>query len=154
MHPHIFSNSKPTKMITKSQVLGKTFISGPLAETDIHNGGTIFGVIYYQYLEFISENEVKIKNRITFNRGMANWQESKEKEIWTGHYIAESDNKHLKCELTYMNAKTKLYIDFVDENTLMCEEYFMDNGGKGRVFFNVETNQTATNIQIFGVHDN
>ena len=66
-------------MITTSQVLGKTFISAPLAETDIHNGGTIFGMIYYQYLKFISENEVKITNRVKFNRGMIDWQESKEK---------------------------------------------------------------------------
>lgn len=137
-----------------NQVLGKTFISGPLAETDIHNGGTIFGIIYYQYLEFISENEVKMTNRITFNRGMANWQESKEKEIWTGHYTVESGEKHIKCELNYMNEKTRLYIDFVDENTLLCEEYFMDNDGKGRVFFKVETNQTATNFQIFGAQNN
>ncbi len=121
-------------MITTSQVLRKTFISAPLAESDIHNGGTIFGIIYYQYLEFVSENEVKITNRITFNRGMANWQESKKKEIWIGHYTVESDNKHIKCELSYMNAKTKLYIDFADENTLLCEEYFMSDNGKGRVF--------------------
>ena len=65
-------------MLTRSQVLGKTFISALLAETDIHNGVTIFGSIYYQYFEFISENEVKITNRTTFNKGIANLQESKE----------------------------------------------------------------------------
>ncbi|MFD2287081.1 hypothetical protein GJU39_10560 [Pedobacter petrophilus] len=117
-----------------NQVLGKIFISGPLAETDIHNGGSIFGIIYYQFLEFISHNEVKITNRVTFNRGMANWQESKENEIWNGHYTVENGKKHIKCELTCMSTKTKLYIDFIDENTLLCEEYFMDNTGKGRVF--------------------
>ena len=124
-------------MITTSEVLGKTFISGPLAETDIHNGGSIFGIIYYQYLEFFSENKAKITNKVTFNSGMANWQESKEKEIWIGHYAVETDKKHIKCELIYLDAKTTLYIDFVDENTLLCEEYFMDDNGSGRVFVKV-----------------
>ncbi|WP_026976837.1 hypothetical protein [Flavobacterium tegetincola] len=130
-------------MITTSHVLGKTYISAPLAETDIHNGGTIFGIIYYQYLEFISENEVKITNRITFIRRMAGLHESKQKEIWTGYYKVESDKKHIKCELTHRNAKTILYIDLVDENTLLCEEYFMDHDGKGRVFFILENNKTV-----------
>ena len=134
MITHIHTKHFNKLMITTRKVLGKTFISGPLAETDIHNGGTIFGIIYYQYLEFLSENEVKITSKVTFNRGMANCQESKEKEIWIGHYAVDSDKKHIKCELTYMNEKATFYIDFADENTLLCEEYFMDNHGKSRVF--------------------
>ena len=118
-------------MINKEKVLGKTFISGPLAMTDIHNGGTIFGIIYYQYLEFVSENQVKMTHKVTFNRGMKDWQDSKENQTWTGV------NKHIKCELTFMKGKTKFYIDFIDENTLLCEEYFMDDNGEGRVFSKV-----------------
>lgn len=85
---------------------------------------------------------------------MAGLQESKQKEIWTGYYKVENDKKHIKCELTYRNAKTILYIDLVDENTLLCEEYFMVNNGKGRVFFKLENNQTVANSQIFRAGDN
>lgn len=122
-------------MIKIDNILGKIFISGPLAMTDIHNGGTIFGIVYYQYLEFISETQVKITNKVTFNRGMKDWQDSKENETWIGYYEVDSDNKHVKCELTYMKGKTKLYIDLIDEDTLLCEEYIMDDyNGIGRVF--------------------
>lgn len=118
---------------------GQVFISGPIAMTDIHNGGTIFGIIYYQYLEFVSDNQVKITNKVTFNRGMQDWQDSKEKESWVGFYQIDSDNKHIKCELTYMKKKTTLYADFIDNETLLCEEYYMDEGiGRGRVFSSVK----------------
>lgn len=122
-------------MITIDKAIGKTFISGPLAKTDIHNGGTIFGIIYYQYLEFISKTEVRITNKVTFNRGMREGQDSKEKEIWMGACSLDSDKKHIKCNLSYMNLKKTLYVDFIDEETLLCEEYFMDDfNGEGKVF--------------------
>lgn len=125
-------------MINKDKVLSQSFISGPLAMTDIHNGGTIFGIIYYQKLEFISENEVKMTNKVTFNRGMKDWQDSKENQTWTGTYSVDSDSKHIICELTFMKLKTKIYVDFIDEQTLLCEEYFMEEeSGHGRVFSKV-----------------
>lgn len=119
-------------------MLGKTFVSGPMANTDMHNGGTVFGVIYYQYLKFISKNEVQITNKVVFNRGMKEWQDHKEKEIWIGYYSVDSNCKHIKCELTYLNETTILYIDLIDENTLLCNEYIMDNSGKGRIFKNMK----------------
>ncbi|MEO5911763.1 MAG: hypothetical protein ABIP95_12810 [Pelobium sp.] len=128
-------------MISIEKVLGKTFISGSLAKTDIHNGGTIFGIIYNQYLEFISKKEVKLTNKVTFNRGMKDWQNAKESEIWIGAYSVDSDNKHIKCNLTCMNLKKNLYIDFIDEETLLCEEYLTDENGSGCVFSRLKTGQ-------------
>ena len=124
-------------MINSDKVLGKTFISGPLAKTDIHNGGTIFGIVYYQYLEFTAKNQLKLTNKVTFNRGMKDWQDSKEREIWIGTYSVATDHKHIKCELTYMTERTTFYIDFIDENTLLCDESFKDEDSKGRVFSKV-----------------
>ena len=49
-----------------------------------------------------------------------------------------------------MNANVKLYIDLVDENTLLCEKYFMDSHGKEWVFFNIKANQTLVNFLTFG----
>ena len=122
-------------MISKDKVVGKTFVSGPLAMTDIHNGGTIFGIIYYQYLAFVSETEVKMYNKVTFNRGMKDWQESKESEIWTGSYKGDADNKQLRCELNYQTFTKRLYVDYIDEDTLLCVEHWMDDlEGKSKVF--------------------
>ncbi|MNK00611.1 hypothetical protein D3C87_183990 [compost metagenome] len=124
--------------MTKDQIKGKVFTSGPLAMTDIHNGGSIFGIIFSQYLEFISDNEVNITNKVTFNRGMQDWQDSKEKEYWKGFYEIDRDDKHIRCELTYENKKIVLYADFIDDDTLLCEEYFnCEDNGQGRVFSRV-----------------
>ncbi len=122
-------------MINKDQVVGQTFISGPLAMTDIHNGGTIFGIVYYQQLAFISDTEVEMTNKVTFNRGMKDWQHSKENETWIGFYKADVDGKHIACELSYKNMNKKLFVDFIDDNTLFCEAYFMEEfDGKSSVF--------------------
>jgi hypothetical protein len=89
-------------------IIGHTFISGPHAMTDIHNGGTIVGIIYYTSFEFSVPNKIKVTNKVTFNRGMNVWQESKEKEIWTGFYKIDINHKHLECKIEFQNLK-KLY---------------------------------------------
>jgi hypothetical protein len=125
-------------MINKDKVLGKTFISGPLAMTEIANGGTIFGIIYYQYLNFSSECEVIMTNKVVYNKGMKDWETLKENQIWIGTYSLDSDNKHIKCELKYMKLRRLIYVDFIDDQTLLCEGYFMDEKeGKGLVFTTV-----------------
>jgi hypothetical protein len=124
-------------MTTNETIQGQLFISGPLAMTDIHNGGTIFGIIYYELLEFSSEQRVTLKNTVTFNRGMKGWQDQKESESWEGVYEVASDNKHVFCNLhsNKNNRKRRLYADFADGATLLCEEYEEMGGvGQGRVF--------------------
>ena len=113
-------------MISKDKVAGKTFVSGPLAMTDIHNGGTIFGIIYYQYLVFVSETEVKMYNKVTFNRGMKDWQELKENEIWKGFFKVDVDYKHVRCDLNYQAFSKRLCVDCIDEDTLLCVAYTED----------------------------
>ena len=118
-------------------IQGQTFTSGPLAMTDIHNGGTIFGVIYYELLRFSSEHSVTIRNTATFNRGMKGLQDQIESECWEGTYEVDLDNKHIVCNLrsNKNSRKRKLYVDFADETTLLCEEYEETGGvGQGRVF--------------------
>lgn len=124
-------------MTTNETIQGQLFISGPLAMTDIHNGGTIFGIIYYELIEFSSEQRVTIKNTVTFNRGMKGWHDQIESESWEGVYKVDSDSKHVVCNLhsNKKNKKRKLYVDFADEATLLCEEYEEAGGvGRGRVF--------------------
>ncbi len=114
------------------------FRSGPFASTDIHNAGSIFGIVYDQVLEFNENGNVAMHNEIKINRAsFPEWRERIEQEKWSGEYSFDPDNKHVKCEMTELKTGiTKIfYADFVSENMLLAEVY--DNGsyqGKGQVF--------------------
>lgn len=118
------------------------FKSGRLASTDIHNAGTVFGVIYRQILAFSDNETVVLTNSIEINRASyPEWRESIENEKWTGTYKFDIDDKHVKCSMT--NDKTKetkeIYADFASDNLLICEVY--ENGldhGRGQVFEKVQ----------------
>lgn len=114
------------------------FRSGPFASTDIHNGGSIFGIIYSQILDFKENGQVTMHNEITFNRAsFPEWSEGIENEKWQGSYSFDSDDKHVKCVLTNIktNASKKIFADFVSDNILLAEVYDNDsNHGNGQVF--------------------
>ncbi len=120
------------------QIIGMTFISERIAFTDIHNAGTIFGVIYHQVLCFLNNNNVILKNRIEINRApFPEWSKNIENESWSGKYEFDIDDKHVKCSFTNdKNKSTKIiYANFATEDLLICEVY--ENGnhyGQGKVF--------------------
>lgn len=124
-----------------NRILGMTFRSGPFAMTDIHNGGSIFGVIYHEVLSFGENGNVTMHKEIEADRsGGIGWKENMEKERWTGTCEFDRDGKHVKCSL--QNALTQrekvLYADFAGENRLIAEVY--DHGsvsGRGQVFTRV-----------------
>ena len=113
------------------------FKSARLALTEIHNAGSIFGIIYRQVLAFQENGHVTMDNEIEISQGgLAERRKNLEDENWVGTYKFDSDDKHVKCILT--NAKTKvkkvIYADFASENILICEVYNGDSHGQGQVF--------------------
>lgn len=120
------------------KIKGMKFRSGPFASTDIHNGGSIFGIIYSQILYFNENGQVTIHNEITLNRAsFPEWSDGIENEKWEGTYSFDSDDKHVKCVLT--NNKTKvskqIYADFATDNILLAEVYDNESHhGNGQVF--------------------
>ena len=109
------------------KIIGHKFVSGPLALTDIHNGGSIFGIVFYNYIEFSLDNKVNITSKVTVNRALKEWQESKEKEFWSGEFTINKDNKHIVCKLSYLGQKKTIYIDNINDDILICEEYLENN---------------------------
>ena len=121
-----------------TKVLGMTFRTGPLVLTDMHNGGSIFGVIYVQVLSFGEGGEVTLHNEIEADRSHGlGWKEAMERERWTGSCSFDPDGKHVKC--TLVNERTQrekvIYADFSGPERLITEVY--DDGsahGRGQVF--------------------
>ncbi len=121
-----------------SLVLGMSFRSGPFAMTDIHNGGSIFGVVYYEVLTFGKNGDVSMHKEIESDRsGGIGWKENMEKERWSGTCEFDRDGKHVKS--TLVNTRTQQekvsYADFAGEHRLIAEVY--DHGkevGRGQVF--------------------
>ncbi len=120
------------------QIRGMKFKSGRLALTDIHNAGSIFGIIYRQILTFEDAGQVTLNNEIEVIRGgLVEWRENIENEKWIGTYEFDSDDKHVKCIMT--NHKNKIrkevYATFASDNLLICEVYTGgQNHGQGQVF--------------------
>lgn len=57
------------------------FRSELIASTDIHNGGSIFGIVYSQLLYFKENRQVTIHKEITINRASSpEWSEGIENE--------------------------------------------------------------------------
>lgn len=109
-----------------TKIIGMKFKSTALVSTDIHNGGTIFGIIYYQIIEFFQNDIVKISNVIAIdNSSTLNWSERVKNENWAGKYTFASDFKHVKCELKYQKTEIKkvFYANFFSENILVAEIY-------------------------------
>ncbi len=121
-----------------TKVLGMTFRSGPLAMTDIHNGGSIFGIVYYEVFMFGANGDVTLHKEIETDRsGGIGWKENMEKEQWTGTCEFDRDGKHVKC--TLHNTRTKrekiIYADFAGGNRLIAEVYDEGReGARGQVF--------------------
>ena len=119
-------------------MLGMTFRTGPLVLTDMHNGGSIFGVIYMQVLTFGTGGEVTLHNEIEADRTYGlGWKEVMERERWTGFSQFDPDGKHVKC--TLVNERTQrekvIYADFSGPDRLIAEVY--DEGsehGRGQVY--------------------
>jgi hypothetical protein len=121
------------------KIRGMKFISGPYAKTDIHNGGSIFGIIYTQLLQFHDENKVTLQNRVLINRGMRGWQQAAENERWEGTYTI--DDKHVKCELTDLlsSSKQTIYAAFASDELLISEVFEGERkSGKGKVFSKID----------------
>lgn len=116
-------------------LLNKTFVSGPHAMTDIHNAGSIFGVIFNRILVFEENNNITLKNEIKVNRGMADWEKFLKSDNWAGKYELALGNKHFKCTLIKndSNKKMTMYIDIVEEG-LIFGEFYYDNEGHGHSF--------------------
>ncbi len=127
-------------VITK--VLGLTFREGPLVLTGMHNGGSIFGVIYSEVLTFGRNGDVTLHKEVETDRsaGMG-WKESLEQERWIGTCQFDPDGKHVKC--TLLNARTErakvIYADLAGADRLIAEVY--DEGsdrGRGQVFTRIQ----------------
>jgi hypothetical protein len=114
------------------------FRSGPFAITDLHNGGSIIGIIYHEVLVFGEKGEVALHKEIELDRSGGNgWKESLQRERWTGTFELDADGKHVKCSLR--NAQTQeekiIYADSVGENGLIAEVYSRGSmSGIGQVF--------------------
>ena len=138
MHPRwaqaVFGQSESMNI---KDIKQKTFKSGPLAMTDIHNAGTIFGVIYYEMLSFGDNNVVEIKNEIILNRGVKDYENMLREDKWTGTYRFDIDGKHAECVLHNSRNKKikKMYVDFATNELLICEVYEGTSQiGQGQVF--------------------
>ncbi|MCP2045815.1 hypothetical protein [Pontibacter sp. HSC-36F09] len=109
-----------------------------MALTDIHNAGSIFGIIYRQILTFTDAGQVTLTNDIEITRaGLIEWKENLENEKWIGTYKFDSDDKHVKCILTNYknNIKKEIYAAFATDSLLICEVYTGgSNKGQGQVF--------------------
>lgn len=119
------------------QLVGMRFKSARLALTDIHNAGSIFGIIYSQVLTFKENGHLTMVNEIEISQGgLAEWKKKLEDENWVGTYKFDLDDKHVKCIL--INEKTKVtkvvFADFASDNILMCEVYNGESHGQGQVF--------------------
>ena len=120
------------------KIKGMKFKSGPFASTDIHNAGSIFGIVYYQILCFLDNGHVTIHNEIIINRAsFPEWSDRIENEKWEGLYSFDSDDKHVMCNLT--NTKTtikkKIYADFASDDLLIAEVYENESHhGQGQAF--------------------
>ncbi len=118
-----------------------TFRSGPFALTDMHNGGSIFGVVYSEVLAFGKNGEVTLHNEIESDRsGGIGWKENAEQERWTGACHFDQDGKHVKCTLRCGRTQREkvIYADFAGAYRLIAEVY--DGGsdhGRGQVFMRI-----------------
>jgi hypothetical protein len=121
-----------------TKVLGMTFRAGPLVLTDMHNGGSIFGVVFSEVLTFANNGDVTLHKEIETDRSDGTgWKEAAEQERWTGACQFDPDGKHVKC--TLRNGRTQrekvIYADFAGADRLIAEVY--DEGserGRGQVF--------------------
>jgi hypothetical protein len=121
-----------------TKVLGMTFRTGPLVITDMHNGGSIFGVVYTQVLAFGVNGEVTLRNEVEADRSHGpGGKEVLDRERWSGSCTFDPDGKHVKC--TLVNERTQhekvIYADFAGADRLIAEVY--DEGsehGRGQVY--------------------
>ena len=123
------------------RIRGMTFRSGPMAITDIHNAGSIIGIIYHEILRFGEIGDVSLHKVIELDRsGGIGWKESIEKERWVGTYDVDQDGKHVRCTLRNTPAQREkvIYADFAGENQLIAEVHDQGSAsGRGQVFTRV-----------------
>lgn len=101
----------------------KTYKTGIQADTDIHNGGTIFGIAYRQVLSFDNFPEAKLSYEIVFDRSpIESWRTVMHK-IYSGFCI--NNEKHIKISFT--NPADKIVMDYyfkeIENDMLLCEIY-------------------------------
>lgn len=101
----------------------KTYKTGIQATTEIHNGGTIFGIGFRQVLTFNNELETTLSYEIVFEKGSSeSWRESKKKKY---NGLCTSNEKHNK--ISFSNSEDKVVIDFyfneIGDEFLLCETY-------------------------------
>lgn len=119
-------------------VEGRRFISGPLAVTDIHNAGSIIGVVFQQVLEFGNSGSATLRNEvIADSSGGLGWDKSIRMAKWTGTYAFDPDGKHVKCTLSVADGSKGIvvYADLIAPDMLLAEVYEDGrNYGRGQVF--------------------
>ena len=98
--------------------------TGIQADTDIHNGGTIFGEIYRQVLSFDNNLKATLTNEIVLEKyTMDQWNIERKKRYYSG--ICKDNEKHIF--VSFSNEVDNLVIDFyfkeIDNDMLLCESY-------------------------------
>jgi hypothetical protein len=107
-----------------SDFRNQVYKTGLQASTDIHNGGTVFGIIFRQVLQFDNELRATLTNEIFSDKHVMDaWTVSFKKRIYQG--TCTINEKH--AYILFSNAVDELVIEFYFKETepgiLLCEYY-------------------------------
>lgn len=111
-------------MNSLENLTGKRFTTGLMAETDIHNAGTIFGIIFKEILMFGKGGHVVLFNEVLHDRtAFQSWSESIMNKKLFG--ICSQEEKHVKCVFhTGVTGYThEMYFILIEENLILAEEW-------------------------------